>query len=241
MAGTQLHRGIAALREGLPTTVVAQAIARASAEGWSRDVASAYCPRCGATVGEQAVTPEGCPFCVGTRPPWHRITRLGAYGEPMAEWVKAMKFGRQWRFARWMGQELAAVLDGPPGRGRPLVVPVPMHWRRRFSRGYNQAALMAETIGRTRGWPVAHVLRRVRHAPPQSTVAVSDRPGNIRRCFAAHRVDLTGRDILLVDDVKTTGATLRVCARLLRRHGARSIHAAVAAVADPQGQRFTAN
>ena len=85
---------------------------------------------------------------------------------------------------------------------------------------------------------MAPLLYRTRHTPPQTSLPPSARPANVRRSFGIRNVDLTGFDIWLIDDVKTTGSTLRSCARLLRRRGARSIHIAVAAVADPRQQDF---
>jgi predicted amidophosphoribosyltransferase len=119
-----------------------------------------------------------------------------------------------------------------------LVCPTPMPWRRRWRRGYNQAHLMALAFGKTRNWRVAPLLYRSRYTPPQTAIPPSARPANVRRSFGIRRVDLTGYDIWLIDDVKTTGSTLKQCARLLRRHGARSINIAVAAVADPRRQDF---
>ena len=126
--------------------------------------------------------------------------------------------------------------DGAPFDEHKVVVSaVPMHWRGRWRRGFDQAALMARALGRARGWPLAPVLTRNRHTPPQSTVVTSKRADNVRGAFHIKTVDLRGYELILVDDVKTSGATLSICVRLLHRAGARSVHTAVAAVADPRG------
>ncbi len=214
------------------------AIAAAFAEGWRIDPQEDYCPRCGASIDASAVTREGCPFCHDRRLAWHRLTRLTGYAGPPAGWIKAMKFGRQWRFGPWFGRQLAEHIPAAFDEGRVIVVPVPLHWWRRAGRGYDQSRLIAEALGQARGWPVVPVLRRYRHAKPQSSLSPSERLRNVRRCFKAADVDLTGYQVVLVDDVKTTGATLSACARLLRKRHAKVIHAAVVAVADPNGQRF---
>jgi len=89
-----------------------------------------------------------------------------------------------------------------------------------------------------RGWPTAPLLRRTRHTHPQTAVAPSQRASNAAGSIAAEPIDLAGWHVVLVDDVKTTGATLAACARALRSQGAEGVYAAVAAVADPQGQDF---
>jgi len=225
------------LDEVAPRQVEA-AVADAVAQGFALDTTTDYCTRCGATVDASAVTREGCPFCVGRHIAWHRLTRLTPYGEPAAEWIKAMKFGGQWRWAPWFGAQLAEAIGKPLDAQRVIVVPVPLHWWRRFRRGFDQSHLIGEALVEATGYPLVPALRRTRHARAQSLLPPSQRRRNVRRCFEARPVDLTGCEVILVDDVKTTGATLSVCARALRKRGAKTIHVAVAAVADPRGQGF---
>lgn len=210
----------------------------AIANGWKPDPPDAYCGRCGATCAPQAVTERGCPFCIGERPTWDRVVRLSAYVEPMDRWVRLMKFGREWTWADWAGGALAEVIGDAP-RERVIVTHVPMHLYRRMHRGYDQAQLIAGELAKSRGWPAAALLRRVKHTTPQTRVAPSERAGNIRGSFAMRRIDLTGWSVWLVDDVKTSGATSRVCARLLKKAGAKSVSLAVMAVGDPKGADFT--
>lgn len=218
--------------------LIAQA---ADASGpWRPDEPEAYCARCGASAGPGAVTRAGCAFCTDEPVAWDRITRLGAYAPPLDEHIRSMKFRGQWRWTWWMGDQLAAVLAEPFDATRLVVCPVPMHWRRRWRRGFNQAELIAGQVARRRGWLSAPLLRRTRWTRPQTAVAASGRAANVQRSVAlAEAVDLSGWEVLLVDDVKTSGATLHLCARVLRRAGARSVHVAVAAVADPRGGDFT--
>lgn len=216
-------------------------IAQAGEEAgeWAVDEAEAYCWRCGASAGPGAVSTRGCAFCVNEAVGWDRLTRLGAYAPPLDDWIKRMKFRGQWRWSPWLGDHLAEALVEPIEPSRLVVCPVPMHWRRRWRRGFNQSALMAERVGERRGWTVAALLRRSRATRPQTSVTPSQRPANVRGSVAmVEPVDLEGWEVLLVDDVKTSGATLGVCSRLLRAAGARSIHVAVAAVADPRGDAF---
>lgn len=227
----------AKLRTVLDATVppvVATALAEAELP-WVPDAPDAYCPRCGlSTPPELGVDADGCPACRGQRFPWQRLTRLSAYGEPVNTWLRDMKFHGQWAWARWLGDQLADALPEPAGPGDVWVTAVPMPWLRRWWRGYNQSQLIAEALCAKRGWRYAPLLRRTRYTPPQTAIVPSQRPQNIRNSFAVEPVDLHGCRIVLVDDIKTTGSTLRACARLLQQSGAKHLHAAVGAVAEPK-------
>ncbi len=205
---------------------------------WQPDDVSDYCPRCGASIDATAQTPRGCPFCVHHRLPWQRLVRLGAYLPPVQDWVLGTKFGGQWRWSSALGELLARQIG--PSRAEPMtaVCPVPMHWARRWRRGFNQAHLIAQGIASAHRWPLAPVLRRTRYTRPQTAVAPSQRRANVRDSFTIATVDLSGWTVWLIDDVKTTGATLTACADLLHQRGARCINVAVVAVADPKGGDF---
>jgi ComF family protein len=209
-----------------------------AAANWMADSAEAYCPRCGATAGPGSVTPQGCPHCRGQSLPWQRIIRLGAYDQPLATWLRALKFAQHWAWGPFLGRHLAGVMPAPLDENRIAICPVPMHWVRRCQRGYNQAHLIARALSQATGWPLAPLLKRSHYTPPQTAVVASRRPQNVRQSFTIERVDLTGWQVVLVDDIKTTGATLAAAARTLRRQNARCIDIATAAVADPKGQDF---
>ncbi len=216
------------------------ALAEAGAKGWRVDVPGRYCPRCGASTGEGGYTADGCAFCVGKPIAWDGIIRLTAYTPPLSEWVVAMKFHGDWSWATWFGKELAKQATDTGLFPRSAVCPVPIHFFRRFHRGYNQAELIARAFAKARGWPLVNLLRRTRHTKPQTSLPPSERQANVRDAFAMRRIDPTGWDIWLIDDVRTTGSTLTACTKLLRHAGARRIYVAVAAVADPKGADFKA-
>lgn len=136
----------------------------------------------------------------------------------------------------------AAPSNSPPAARhadvRTAVCPVPMPRLRQWWRGFNQSHLIASAIAQRGKLPFAALLRRRGWQAPQTTLVASQRDANVRHCFELTDVDLTGCHIVLVDDVKTTGATLGACARLLRRAGASRITCAVAAVADPKHADF---
>jgi ComF family protein len=213
-------------------------LARALEAGWKVDLPETYCRRCGATAGPGAVTDKGCAVCFKERLPWQSVVRLSAYRPPMSRWIVGMKFARAWSWGPWFGRQLADRIGQMSESQGTLVCPVPMHWWRRWRRGYDQAHLMAVSLATQQNWRFAPLLRRVRYTPPQTSMPPSRRQLNIRGSFGIHAVDLHGWNIWLVDDVKTSGSTLKACARLLRRAGAMRINVAVAAVADPHRHNF---
>lgn len=112
-----------------------------------------------------------------------------------------------------------------------LITYVPLHFIRLGTRGYNQAALLAEELGKMMNVPVRPTLRKIKHTLPQSKKKGRERLYALRDAFALRKnAEVSGKRILLMDDVVTTGTTLHTCARVLRTAGAAEIQiAAVAA------------
>jgi ComF family protein len=105
-------------------------------------------------------------------------------------------------------------------------VPVPLHWTRLWLRGFNQAALLARAVARVYGGTCVEALRRTRPTGTQTSLERDARLHNVRGAIqltAAARYRVSGREVALVDDVFTTGATAEACARALREAGARSV------------------
>lgn len=123
--------------------------------------------------------------------------------------------------ARLLAEEAPGLL---PLTDWDALVPVPLHWLRRWRRGFNQAEVLARAVGRRHGLPVLRrALRRVRATPPQQGGPEARRT-NVREAFAVTvPVRVEGRRLLLVDDVFTTGATANACAGALLRAGAAEV------------------
>lgn len=207
-------------------------------EDWQPDAPDDYCHRCGASAGPGSVLADGCAFCRNQALTWDRLTRLSLYAEPMDGWLKQMKFGREWSWAPHLGRLLADRVGEAIDDQRVVVAYVPMHWRRRWRRGFNQAELMARSLAKARGWRMLPLLKRPTWTHPQPSVVPSQREANVKHSFTIRPVDLEGWQVVLIDDIKTSGATLGTCCKLLKASGARSIQVAVAAVADPKGVKF---
>ena len=144
----------------------------------------------------------------------------GAYEGTLRKLIHLFKYSGMRRLA----QPLGALLSDALPRGRPfdLVTAVPLHWRKQWQRGYNQAELLAKVIARARHIPAGKVLRRGSSTRAQAGLSNAQRRENVAGAFRARR-KVAGLRILLVDDVMTTGATAAACARALKRAGAKSV------------------
>jgi ComF family protein len=196
----------------------------------------ARCSACDAPVGRLAAFCAGCaPSAVAAHD--ERAGDLAAfvYGGAIASAVTRMKYERRPDLARPLGDLLAAAIDqrGSLDRGC-VVVPVPLHPLRLAERGFNPAALLGRRVARRFDvdlWPLA--LRRTRPTRAQATLDRTDRRANVEAAFAVRRPDrVRGRSVLLVDDVRTTGATLEACMAALRIAGAGTVRTAVVARAE---------
>jgi len=195
---------------------------RAARLGWAPDAIGAYCDRCGGSIGAHESDEFGCARCRGKSLPWDRFVRLGDYKHPLDRFVQEVKFTRWRALGHALGTLLADQLRSSglrtdlPG-GRVVVVPVPTSFRRRLSRGIDHSGAIASAVARSLRVPMVRALRRA-HRPSQRSVPLSRRERNVAGSFRLRRrVDLAGATVILVDDVSTTGATMRAAARALRR------------------------
>lgn len=201
-------------------------------------VALSYCPRCGSTVGPHIpVSDDGCAACPTTLPRFARVFRLGPYAAPLRSVIRELKYRQRdamrRRLGRMLGQLVAAETDDDATRPQ-LVMPAPMHWRRRFVRGWDHARVLAAAIGRELKLPVGNELIRLRNTPQQARLPRSRRIENVRGAFTVKKsAGLAGASILLIDDVTTTGATANEAARTLMQAGAARVTLAVVAKSEP--------
>jgi ComF family protein len=163
-------------------------------------------------------------------PAYNRARAAVSYDETARTMVQAFKYGDRLDLApimgHWMalaGRELLAEADG--------LVPVPLHWRRLWSRRFNQAAALAKIISQQSGVSIAfHALKRVRATRQQVGLTQAERATNVQGAFRVSqegRVNVRGKRLMLIDDVLTSGATLDTCARVLLRAGAANVDALV--------------
>jgi ComF family protein len=153
------------------------------------------------------------------------IRSVFLYQGTVRQAILQLKYKHLKTMATPLAQLLAEFLSSHPLKG-DVLIPVPLHPRRLRERGYNQASLLALELGKLISLPVVEdTLVRVRDAVPQArTGSAIERRRNVQDAFACHK-GLEGRQILLVDDVCTTGATLDACASALKAAGATSVWA----------------
>jgi ComF family protein len=169
----------------------------------------------------------GCVRCCEAPPPWSRACIPYAYAWPLDRLVIGMKFGRRLSWARALGLLLA---DHLPGGCAELVLPVPLHPARLASRGFNQAQEIAAAVAQRHALPLlTHGARRLRATPAQSSLSAAARAENLDGAFSVSTRHVTGRGVLLVDDVVTTGATAAAMARAILQAGAREVSLAAVA------------
>jgi predicted amidophosphoribosyltransferase len=162
---------------------------------------------------------------------------------PVTDLVHALKYEGWPELASLMGDALGALEPPSPRSERAVVVPVPTTADRLRSRGYNQAELLAARLAGARGLPLELALRRPGGGHSQTSLTPSERRENVRGAFApdeCRRAQVAGADVLLVDDVLTTGATASEAAETLAGMGARSVTLVAFARALPTGPRGAA-
>jgi ComF family protein len=191
-----------------------------------------HCSICGGPASAGLREPITCPRCLEARPSYRRaysITRYRATSDDEPGSVAALIRRHKYGFDQAAGRALAEFIgELPVSRADyDLIVPVPLHLRRLIWRGYNQAAMLADAISQRINLPVeSSCLVRVRFTAPQTARSRPQRRRNMSRAFAVrNRERVTGKRILLVDDVMTTGATLDECSRVLMSAGAKVVDA----------------
>jgi ComF family protein len=195
---------------------------------WSqlRLIERPYCERLGTPfpydMGAGAESAEA----IADPPPFRRCRAVAAFDDVARRLVHGLKYRDRLDLAAWMGEWMARAGAGLVGDA-DLVVPVPMHRRRLWSRRFNQSANLAAAISAISGKPLATaVLRRIRPTRQQVGLTAGARDRNVRGAFKVlenQRLTVDGRAILLVDDVYTTGATVKAATRALTRAGAASV------------------
>jgi len=182
-----------------------------------------HCAACGTPFVFDRGDGALCGTCIAT-PPRHAGVRAAvAYGATARAVALRLKYGGRIHLARLMAGHMQRLLP----ENADLLVPVPLHRWRLWSRGFNQAALIAQAVGRAAGKPVdVTALIRTRSTPPLKGLGRRERAKAVRGAFAVRPSDrerLHGRRIVLVDDVYTSGATADACTRALLAAGATSV------------------
>jgi ComF family protein len=190
---------------------------------------------------DMAAREDGAAFCEACAPliepvpeafrPPRPAAAAFAYGGPLADAIARMKYARRPDLARPLGALLAGAACRYAGRV-DCVMPLPLHAARLRERGFNQSALLAAAVARSLGLPLdTRRLRRVRRTADQAGLSRALRAENVRAAFAV-RARMPGTRVLLIDDVRTTGATLAEASRALLEAGCAEVRTLALARAD---------
>lgn len=186
------------------------------------------CYRCGRPLPQSYPSDDGkllCPKCMSKRPVYDMIRSVFIYDSFSREAILKLKYAHRSDlrhfFVNYMMRAGLDLFDKSD-----LIIPVPMYWKRRIRRKYNQATVLAELIAKNTCIPHSAVnLCRIRHTQSQTRKSAKDRQKNIKNAFILKKPEqIKGKSILLIDDVVTTGATVSSCAKLLKKNGAKAVY-----------------
>jgi competence protein ComFC len=191
-----------------------------------------FCSKCSEPFPGAITNPFDCANCAHRTLYFENAVSAFRSGGMVRRVILDFKYGRQVHLRHLVASWLFVALqdDRLQAREFNLIVSVPLHPARERERGFNQATLLAELLSAHTSIPSRPVLERIRYTTTQTAFDRAERMENLRGAFRVRKnADVRQLRILLVDDVLTTGSTLSECARVLRRGGARSVHAATAA------------
>jgi ComF family protein len=178
------------------------------------------CPKCGRPQSSAIL----CSSCIGWQAEIDGIRSPFRFDGAIRKAIYQLKYGNLRALAELLAQWLNDYLVSNPVPGEVLV-PVPLHHKRLRERGYNQSSLLAKELGKLTNLPVVDdCLIRQRYAPPQArTSTVDERWSNVANAFLCRDRRLKNKQVLLIDDVSTSGSTLDACARALKEAGATTV------------------
>lgn len=186
-------------------------------------ISAPYCACCGIPFAFDSGPDAQCPACLTEPPSFDSVRAPLVYDAVSAPLIRSLKF-----HDRYTGLNRAIAMMASAHGTRPidLIVPVPLHWRRLVMRRFNQSALLGFALSRVLAVPcLPAALKRTRYTTPQMRLPRAERLKNVRDAFAVpDAAVISGKHVLLVDDVVTTGATVTACAATLKKAGAASVH-----------------
>lgn len=187
---------------------------------------SPLCPLCGCPFLNGSCSDHPCGACTLARPAFDGARGAVVFDGAVRELIHQFKYSGKTMLRRPLALLAADRLDRFVSGAEPdMIIPVPLHKKRLRQRGFNQAILLGEIFAKRWGLPLLrNNLRRVRWTEPQVNLSAAERLENVKGAFAIdNTTEILGRRILLVDDVYTTGSTVKECAKVLKSGGAKAV------------------
>jgi ComF family protein len=195
-------------------------------------ITSPLCPVCGRPFASGTERDHVCEDCLRKRPFFEKARAPYLYEGSLLTAIHEFKYAEKTYLARPLGLLLSSFAKTwLHGHRKLLVMPVPLHPKRLRERGFNQSLLLADRVAETLDADLDFSsLKRIRYTKPQTGLGSKERKRNVRKAFGvSSREAVKGREVLLVDDVATTGSTLNECALTLKRAGCRQVFCLVLA------------
>ena len=175
------------------------------------------CLRCGV---ELQTNHSVCGTCLLSPPQFSQVKYVGVYQAPIDKWVMALKFGQNILMSRLFAELMQSLLDDT--KSDYCLMPVPLHISRLRSRGYNQAYEIAKELAKMTNRILDTSLKRDKNTEMQAQLKLNQRAKNVSKAFSLD-ADIKHKNIVLIDDVMTSGNTLKECAKTLKRAGAKDV------------------
>ncbi|OLQ86083.1 hypothetical protein BIY22_12605 [Vibrio panuliri] len=183
-----------------------------------RCVAALDIPRCRCCGMPSTIATDFCGECLASPPLWRRLYCVGDYAPPLSTYVKQLKFQQQLHQA----DMLAQLLSNQVALNVEVITYVPLHWRRQWWRGFNQSEWLAKALAKRLNIPCIAMFKRVRATQTQRGMSRSQRQKNLKNAFQLSGL-VNYSSVAIVDDVVTTGSTVRQLCKLLLDAGAKSV------------------
>ncbi|MGJ8657365.1 MAG: ComF family protein [Akkermansiaceae bacterium] len=186
----------------------------------SKRITEGFCDVCGEDFDGEFTENPICPNCHTLKFSFQYAKSALKNTAQNRQLVISYKYGKRHYLSRLLAKFCSEVLRDDPrfaALPEPVLVPVPLHWRRKFSRGFNQAELICKELTKQTGIPTMELLRRKRYTTTQTRLSRGERLKNLNGAFSVCGDLGENKSIIIIDDVFTTGSTSEECAKLLRK------------------------
>ncbi len=190
-------------------------------------ISDPYCVICGCPFDYDIGTTSICIPCQTNAPPYDRARAALRYDDASRKLITRLKFNDKMSLAPFAAQLMTAAATDILAKCE-VIIPVPLHWRRLWTRQFNQSALIAHHIAKCTHLPfLPQALKRIRHTLPQMELSWEERQRNVKAAFTTnprYLQHIKGKTVMLIDDVYTTGATIYACTQALKKSGVSRVY-----------------